>query len=592
MTAADALRWLRRYRPFVVAVAAVMLVALVLPLRDRGRDESTRVGSTAGAERGEQEPTVDGDATQAASGRIDAAGGAARGQASVGADGRPVGSSSLSGGRLRKNGTVKNCDPETARIRFPSVYSPPCVDTYDGNGGATSQGVTATAIKVAVYLPQLAGGAAAIYVASGGDPDSIDPETQKQVYEGYRKMFSQHYETYGRKVEFVFIEASGSNTDIQAAKADAIKVAVTHKAFASIFGPAGALSYASELAARGVLCFNCTGGVAAEFAAAREPYLWTTNPGWSTGAVHIGEFIGKSLWGRPARWAGAPTMKANTRKWALVYYEIPEKAYKDGSDRLDAVLATYGARMADHIPYPFDLSTAQAQARTIIARLKDKDITTVLMGTDWAYPVFFTQEATKQQYQPEWFASGASVTTLFSRSYDQEQWSRAFGLNIVPVHRDLTDPVRLWQWQFGSEVPAPCCYWNLWPFFTGIHMAGPVLTPATFRDGMFAYPPSGGRASGQLSSNQIGYGDRLFPFVDYNGIDDFDLAYWDPAAVGADEAGNQGAGMWRHLNNAKHYLPGEYPTTEPRFFDPNGTVTQFTSWPHGEAPRDYPPPSR
>lgn len=594
MRATDLKAWFDRYRPFVVLVVGILLVALVLPLRDRGNETSnSAVGVGQGSAPPDLGPAQDAATTTTAipAGAPDPAATGAASAATGSRATRALSSSAARAGGLRPTGVVANCDPATGRIKLPTVYAPPCVDTYDGNAGATWQGVTAQKVKVAVYLPQLAAGAAAAFVAAGGDPNSINPDTQKQVYEGFRKFFMEHYETYGREVEFVYVQASGNNTDAQAAKADAIQVAETDKAFASIFGPTGALEYAKELAARGVLCIDCATGLPNEFFQAHQPYLWFMGAGWSVGALHIAEVIGKELWGRPARWAGTPDLQSQTRKWANIYFESPDQDYKAGADLLDRQLAKYGARMADTIPYPFDLSTAQSQARTIVARLKADGITTVLLATDWAYPLFFTQEATKQAYFPEWFAAGAATTNLFSRSYDQQQWSHAFGPNTAPVAPELTDTYRLWQWQYGTTVPATCCYNHLWPFFTGVHMAGPVLTPTTFRDGMFAYPPAGGRASGQVATSQIGFGRHGgFGFNDYTGMDDLDLAWWDPTAQGTDEAGTQGAGMWRHMDGARRYLPGEYPTGEPRFFDPAGTVTQFTTWPDHEQPPDYPPP--
>lgn len=603
-----------RYRPFIVLVVGVLVVALVLPMRDDPSASSVTVaggpatsggspavtvppGASPGAVPGAT-PSVGGDAPATGAPTTDPSDAPAPGAPSPGAPptapsgndtsdrpGTPSATESVPAGRVSEN-----CDPSTGRIKVPSVYAPPCVRLFDGNSGADYQGITGETIKVAVYLPQLGAGAATAYIAAGGDADAIDQESMKDVYEGFRQFFNTHYETYGREVEFVYVEGSGGNQDAQAAKADAIRVAEEHKAFASIGGPA-ALQYTQELAARGVLCITCANGLPIEFYLTYEPFVWTERPGWSVGALHVGEIIGKMLWGRPARWAGDDELRAKTRSFANVYYETPEQAYKAGADRLDAVMAQYDAFMEDTIAYPFDLGTAQSQARTIIARLKDKGITSVLMATDWAYPVFFTQEATNQNYNPEWFSSGASVLNMFGRSYDQSQWRRAYSANIAPLANDITDAVRLWEWHFGEDIPVTCCFWNVWLFFTGVHMAGPTLTPQSFQAGMFAYPPSGGRAAGHVSSMQMSWGNHGgFGFVDYTGIDDLDLAWWDPAATGPDEVGNFGAGMWRHMDGGKHYLPGEYPWEEPDFFNPEGTITQHTSFPPGEAPPDYPPP--
>src|SRR5207248_11594665 len=41
------------------------------------------------------------------------------------------------------------CDPATGRIRYPSLYAPPCAPPYDGNnGGSTYQGVSGSEITI------------------------------------------------------------------------------------------------------------------------------------------------------------------------------------------------------------------------------------------------------------------------------------------------------------------------------------------------------------------------------------------------------------------------------------------------------------
>src|SRR4051794_781027 len=49
-----------------------------------------------------------------------------------------------------------SCDPETGRLRYASRYRPPCVLEWTrgaANGGATTSGVTASTIRIAVLVP-------------------------------------------------------------------------------------------------------------------------------------------------------------------------------------------------------------------------------------------------------------------------------------------------------------------------------------------------------------------------------------------------------------------------------------------------------
>ena len=67
-------------------------------------------------------------------------------------------------------------------------------------------------------------------------------------------------------------------------------------------------------------------------------------------------------------------------------------------------------------------------------------MTTVLISTDPLIPKQITQEATKQNYFPEWVI-GPSVladTTIFGRTFDQQQWKHAFGLGLTTARTERT----------------------------------------------------------------------------------------------------------------------------------------------------------
>ena len=66
---------------------------------------------------------------------------------------------------------------------------------------------------------------------------------------------------------------------------------------------------------------------------------------------------------------------------------------------------------------------------TAIARMKEAGVTTIIISTDPLIPANITKEATAQNYFPEWVI-GPSVladTTIFGRTFDQEQWAHALG---------------------------------------------------------------------------------------------------------------------------------------------------------------------
>ena len=60
----------------------------------------------------------------------------------------------------------------------------------------------------------------------------------------------------------------------------------------------------------------------------------------------------------------------------------------------------------------------------------------------------------------------------------------------------IREAFRVHVWHHGRGPTADGTYairyGPFWIAVTGIHMAGPNLNVKTFRDGLFAYPPSGG----------------------------------------------------------------------------------------------------
>jgi hypothetical protein len=84
----------------------------------------------------------------------------------------------------------------------------------------------------------------------------------------------------------------------------------------------------------------------------------------------------------------------------------------------------------------------------------------------------------------------------------------------------------------------------------------------------------------------------VWPFNDYTEFDDVTEIWWDPNAQGEDEIGQNGRGMYRYVDGGKRYIPGQFPTTAPRVFDPKGTITVYENYPPGEAPPSYPRPSQ
>ncbi|MGH9196851.1 MAG: hypothetical protein ACRD1T_14045, partial [Acidimicrobiia bacterium] len=383
--------------------------------------------------------------------------------------------------------------------------------------------------------------------------------------------------------------------------ADAIHVATKIKAFASMGGPA---EYIDELAARGVLCVSggCYASAAVETYLRNKPYVWSWYIANTQAYLHRMEYIGKRLCGRPAKFAGDGAFRALRRKFAVLSFNDAQDSYKSGAEFGVKELEKYpgadgqGCKADDLIFQTLNVQTAQEDATTIIGRLKDKGITSVLYTGDPVSLIVYTKEATKQNYFPEWVI-GASVltdTTFFGRLYDQTQWRNAFGISWNParVVRQETEAYKLFKWHHGSKEPiAEDSYNVIFPthlmLFTGLHMAGPDLTVESFAKGMGAYPPTPANASG-ITRMMLSFGKHGFwQWEDFTAQDDATDIWWDPLVEGEDENGNRGAGMVRYVEGGKRFMPGQRPTTEPAVQNPSGTVLVYDKRPQQDAWPEY-----
>jgi hypothetical protein len=488
--------------------------------------------------------------------------------------------------------TWANCDTSTGKIKFPSVYAPPCVPKATGNnGGATYQGVTSDTITIVYYSAP----ANDITASIAGQLDK--PAQTVATVKAYTKMFQAAFETYGRKVKVIAYTGSGIGTDETSARADAVKVATQFKAFASIGGPSQTAVYANELAARHVLCLGCGISVPNSAFDANAPYMWGTLSTPEQYLENIGVVLTRELNKKPAKWAGDPKMRTRRRVFGVIHYEQDPPVFTATSKVTEEQGLKYGWKAKVNLTYLLDLAKLPETAAGLIAKLKNAGVTTVVFLGDPIMPIYLTKAATAQNYFPEWVVTGTVLTdtTALARNYDPKQWAHAFGVSTLPVRTPQADAdaYRTYRWYYG-EMPAAfktsgVIYPPLLQLYQGIQMAGPDLTPQTFAGGMFRLPPTGG----QPGAPRVSYGQKgLFHFAksDFVSVDDSTLIWWDPTATGKDEQGKDGTGMYRYVSDGKRYLPGKMPVALQPFFDRKNTITTFPGVPPALRTPAYPPP--
>ena len=149
--------------------------------------------------------------------------------------------------------------------------------------------------------------------------------------------------------------------------------------------------------------------------------------------------------------------------------------------------------------------------------------------------------------------------------------------------RRSTNDYKLHEWWFGTPPPNSntsgivAANENL--LFTGLQLAGPDLTLENFSAGLRGQKPC--RRSRRTACAPIySYGKHgVWPGIDYGGLDNLNLIWWDPTAKGEDETGTDGTGLYRFIDNGRRFLPGHYPSDPIKFFDPADTITDFKNVP-------------
>jgi hypothetical protein len=493
-----------------------------------------------------------------------------------------------------------DCDPETGRIKFPSLAAAPCVKPWkDGadNGGATAQGVTKDTIKVVVLyvdVVQDERSPASLYKnqATGAFSNQRDPIIDTDA------VYAHSFETWGRKVEYIFVKGSGADESAQ--RADATKVAAM-KPFA-VFDAAiqggnqsnGGLVFETTVQQRGVpLVLGAAG------APPRSP-----KEASQAIAANAAEFAGKSLVNKKAQYGGSD-VKDKTRTFGVLY-----QSGEDGFD-LDyfkTQFAKYGGKIAPNGEGAFSFppgisqadatSLAQEQMPTLMTKLKTAGVTTIIDVLDARYGLRpGMQAATSAEYTPEWLiASGGPIgggafpadLPILVRTADKEQMDHAFGLIWFVPYVANQSTLMPFTWFWGTTKGST---WSgaqalVGSLYSRIHLAGPALTAAKMKPGALPSKPAGGQFSKSVLTPAAGADENGNPIIDAA------LGWWSGTTHGFDPATRaEGDGMWMYLDGGKRYNPGSFPKNKTGFFDESlkTTVYNFTDPPPSEpAVPNYP----
>ena len=490
------------------------------------------------------------------------------------------------------------CDKASGRTNYATVGGGPlCVNPWPegkDNGGATAPGVTADSVKVVVVYGNES--MQASERAQGGqlpvNRTAGSPGTWEDAFRDFDEVVQYAiaqfgtYQTWGRHPVYEFVEASGN--DEAAQRADAVKIKGM-KPFIVIVAAnqsTGLPVLEAELAKARIIVngAGATGLTTAELAK-QAPYRWAVQADSVASVYLVTNFLARSLSGRPARWAGDEALTKKKRAFGLV---TPE-------GRIDVALFNRliveygGARPVDAVTYDptADPGTFEEAAKTMVARLQSKGATSIVLFGNNSVAAALTKAATANDYRPEWITTGYQFQDFdgYARTYDQEQFAHAFGVGVLnPQARpDPTRPAPLGQfnWYWGTTQGTTAATTVGWMGFIygAMQAAGPKLTAANVKQGLFAVPASGGASNGTISY-QSGYGRTVgLPYDEYLGLGtDVEMIWWNPnlETDGTNAVEKfPGKGRFMYLNDGKRFSFGQFPKSEPKFFDESASIYQY-----------------
>lgn len=562
-------RWVTRYGLVYVLVAVWVASVVAMPSRPLPEATASSRGPIGTGGGSVLDPGA-GDTPLVPGAPGDAGAGTGGGTTGGGGPATPAGPAGT--------GTAKGgfaCAPGVHQMQGNS-YSVPCVPAFSGdNGGSTGRGITATTIRIVRRaFPDSANSQAvdAVVAQAGGATQATVRATREQLL----KRFEQQYELYGRKVEWVDYESRFGNETQETqgrgregACLDAEVVANELKAFA-VLSDKGAVSkpFADCAAQRGVVVLDGASYGSERFYRDRYPYAWALITSCDRINYQVGEYVGKRLVGKPAKYAGDAALKTKTRK--LGVYTPAGDGEDDSCGQIaDAMAQKYGYGSSSNYKYVLDVSRFPDEAARGAIQLKRDGVTTVIMACDPISMIFLSQSATSQGWHPEWIVIGIILTDVdnAARLYDQGQVDgHMFGMSYLGATPKYLgpngEPGRAYKAITGQTIPAGTDgqFAEMSHVYNLLQSAGPRITPQSLGAGAFTIPPLGGPdyAYGYWSFQDAA--DGTPGGHDHTLVDDAREVYW----RGDVKSVNDGkAGTYIETYGGRRFRNGEWPAEDP-----------------------------
>jgi len=554
----------RTYAPLAIGLAALLAVVLAVPTVSPGER------GAAGFARGTGNVGGEGAALQGSTGSAGGVPGAPGSGASASTTGQTLGANSVSGGltagtqaalfstnQARSGVTCGGAGAGRRQVTW-SVYAPPCVPAFRGaNGGATSQGVTATTITAVFRRTNSAEEKAAFAAAGSAAPGTDD----QYLYDlrTYIEYFSKSFETYGRHLVVKDFDGVGDNLeedqgrDLQGAESDAA-TAQQMGAFMDLSSSptlASTQPYEEDLAAHHVIAIGAV-GLPKSWFRHYAPYEYSIAPDGTSGVQAGAHALCERENGLPAIYAGDPTFRTRTRTFGLITPDNP--VYVQLGDELSAeIKAECNAKFDKRVSYSINVLTETQQSVNIIAQMNAAHITSLACLCDPIVEIDLTNTADSQRYYPEWGMTPWLDPQGRESAQDQMahagagQWiafppkSQSEAYRVFKLARPTVEP---------REMYYVVAYWTALYVFDLLQLAGPNLTPATFQRAAFGMPDTGAGMFGTWGGGPEAYSPTKT----------VQLQHWDQNAT-SNMDGKQGAwvacegGHWYNIYDPATFAP-------------------------------------
>ena len=446
--------------------------------------------------------------------------------------------------------------------------SGPCVSNWPeqakGNGGATATGVTGTAITVAVDTE-----------GATGAP-----------YAALQQFLNDHYEFYGRQIQFVYPDTSADNvftpTGQQAAAATYVAAnpfAAADLTDAEIADPSTFLTYMAQH--KVVTLAHQPGQLRTSALTADAPYVYSYAPTIDVIEQNLGQMICNSLPATGnATYAGGTTA-TKPRKFGILVPDSSTNFDNDSPETKDLTDAL-GACNQSATVYTYDQPTANGNAvntaeTQLLLQMSQAGVTSIVYLGTAANGGILMKNADNDGFEPEWIESGVGDLGTTNRdsgfAVNGNADQLAHMLGVTAENKYLTLAASPWAEAYGSGGYTPTGddfnyslqYREMVMLAAGIEAAGPDLTPQTLAKALasLAFPNPGAGAAPSYQAS-VGF-EGSYTFT-------HDLTAWSWNQTAQTRASTSTAytgGATCDVDKGARFSLGKWPTTALPFFAAN-----------------------